>query len=89
MKKALCGLVIALMMTGSGYAQGYGQIKILKTVRLTEINTSISTVCVESFKFVIALKNPDNIGKINNATIQLTQLFENRYDTASTPVRCQ
>ena len=49
MKKVLCGLVIAVMMTGSGYTE---------TVKLNQnkVDSSIyiSTLCVDGYKFVMA-----------------------------------
>ena len=49
MKKVLIGLVIAVMMTGSGYADA----RVLFTSTMGN-NLYVKTICVDGFKFVLA-----------------------------------
>ena len=56
MKKVLCGLVIALMMTGSGYAKisnGEGNIKVLENRNKPDTDWKrIRTYCIHGYMFV-------------------------------------
>tara|TARA_R110002012_G_scaffold321871_2_gene552011 strand:- start:6908 stop:7162 length:255 start_codon:yes stop_codon:yes gene_type:complete len=84
MKKVLCGLVIALMMTGSGYAKkfsdGTGNIILLELrVEKDTDYMKVRTYCIHGNMFVSFLSGNDGFSS--------NQVFTNQ-DGKSLPKEC-
>ena len=84
MKKVLCGLVIAIMMTGSGYAETVGDnIKSLESIKLKgkkgKPGAFIKTYCVYDYLF---------IGFANFEHIQTHSQHFSIQDGKSMPTKC-
>ena len=95
MKKILCGLVIALMMTGNGYAE-------LRTMgpnadkrhngNYMKGGYYLNFVCVDGYKFVVGKSYPHTLDTRSTLTdspqtLSVTQVFE-KLDGHSVPKEC-
>ena len=81
MKKVLIGLVIAVMMTGSGYAQ----IVLLKSSKT--LPTDFHIVCIDGYKFVHASRLEYSSNDTNAIAGALVQHFSIQ-DGKSLPTQC-